>query len=591
VSPADQYTTRLAAREALARRIAVLEQRTGLLRLLLAAVAVVMAWESFHVHLISPSWLIVPVATFAGAVLYHAMLRRRRSAAERAAAFYRRGLARIEDRWAGGGEQGERFADVHHVYAADLDIFGKGSLFELLCAARTRMGEEALAHWLLNAAPVEQIRERQACIADLRERLDLREEVSVLGEHGGIGVRPQALLSWAESPNVLEGAWIGAVAILLPALCLAAAVTWIATGIATPFAVVLLAELALLYRLGGRLAQVLDATESAFEDLNTFSGLLTRIEREPFQAPELKALIGALSSHGRAAARCVGKLSTIAEWAGSRENLVVKALSVPLLYSLQVALAAERWRRAHGKVVRGWVETTGWFEALSSLAQYSFEHPRDPFPVFIEGPPAFRAADLGHPLIAAEQCVRNDLDLSGRIRVLIVSGSNMSGKSTLLRAAGTNAVLAMAGAPVRARSLAITPLAIGASIRINDSLPEGSSRFYAEITRLRQLYDLAGEGPLLFLLDELLQGTNSKDRRIGAEALLRAFVERGAMGLVSTHDLALTEIGGLEAGTLRNVHFQDEIEDGRMKFDFKLRDGVVARSNGLELMRSIGLKV
>jgi DNA mismatch repair ATPase MutS len=168
----------------------------------------------------------------------------------------------------------------------------------------------------------------------------------------------------------------------------------------------------------------------------------------------------------------------------------------------------------------------------------------------------------------------------------------MSGKSTLLRAVGVNTVLAMAGAPVRARALRLSVLQVGASIRINDSLGEGHSRFYAEITRLRELYDLAsGDKPLLFLLDEVLQGTNSKDRRIGAEGVLRAYIERGAIGLVSTHDLALTDITGLAAGALRNVHFEDTLEDGRMSFDFTLRDGVVTKSNGIELMRAIGLKV
>jgi DNA mismatch repair ATPase MutS len=184
------------------------------------------------------------------------------------------------------------------------------------------------------------------------------------------------------------------------------------------------------------------------------------------------------------------------------------------------------------------------------------------------------------------------VDLGGATRVLLVSGSNMSGKSTLLRTVGVNAMLAMAGAPVRARRLRLTPLQIGASIRINDSLHEGSSRFYAEITRLRQLLELTkGPVPLLFLLDELLQGTNSADRRIGAEGVVRAFVGKSSIGLISTHDLALTDLGGFAPGALRNVHFQDEIENGRMKFDFTLHDGVVTKSNGIALMRSVGLEV
>ena len=168
----------------------------------------------------------------------------------------------------------------------------------------------------------------------------------------------------------------------------------------------------------------------------------------------------------------------------------------------------------------------------------------------------------------------------------------MSGKSTLLRALGLNVVLAMAGAPVRAESLELTPLQVGASIRINDSLREGSSRFYAEITRLRQLKDLSGREPwLLFLIDEMLQGTNSNDRRIGAEGVLGALIEQGGIGLATTHDLALTELAGLAAGVLRNMHFEDDLTNGVMRFDYELRAGVVTRSNGLELMRAIGLRV
>ena len=176
--------------------------------------------------------------------------------------------------------------------------------------------------------------------------------------------------------------------------------------------------------------------------------------------------------------------------------------------------------------------------------------------------------------------------------MLLISGSNMSGKSTLLRTVGINTVLAMAGAPVRAQRLRLSPLQVGANIRINDSLHEGSSRFYAEITRLRQLNELAARTPpLLFLLDEVLQGTNSRDRFVGAQGVIRALLERGAIGLVTTHDLALTEIDVAGRGQLRNLHFQDELQEGRMKFDFKLHEGIVTKSNGLELMRSIGLDV
>jgi DNA mismatch repair ATPase MutS len=306
----------------------------------------------------------------------------------------------------------------------------------------------------------------------------------------------------------------------------------------------------------------------------------------------LQELQRELSSNGVSASKAIERLRTLVDFINSRHNVFVRIIDAPLMYSVQVARAAERWRKAHGHAVKNWLRVVGEIEGLVSLAAYSFEHPDDPFPEFVEGDPAFDAEELGHPLLSAALCVRNDVSLNNPIRVLLISGSNMSGKSTLLRAVGINTVLAMAGAPVRARRLQLTPLQVGASIRINDSLQEGSSRFYAEITRLRQILDFAGRNPpLLFLLDELLQGTNSKDRKVGGEGIVRALVDRGSVGLVSTHDLALTDIGGSLEGHLRNVHFQDELANGRMTFDYKLRDGIVTKSNGLELMRSIGLDV
>jgi DNA mismatch repair ATPase MutS len=292
------------------------------------------------------------------------------------------------------------------------------------------------------------------------------------------------------------------------------------------------------------------------------------------------------------ASQAIARLRTIVQLIESRDNLFLRVLDWPLLYSVQVAYAAEAWRSKHGKSVRRWLAAIGEVEALLSLSAYSYEHPADPFPEFVEDHACFEAAELGHPLLPSSRCVRNDVAVCDTKRVLLVSGSNMSGKSTLLRAVGINTVLAMAGAPVRAKKLRLTPLQVGASIRVNDSLQEGSSRFYEEIKRLRKIFDLAGsERALLFLLDELLQGTNSHDRRVGAQGLARALVERGAIGLVTTHDLALTDIGSVLDGHLHNVHFQDEFTDGKLHFDYRLREGVVTKSNGLELMRSIGLDV
>jgi hypothetical protein len=587
--PADEYSQRSREREASAEKLGKQDRLTANVRLALAALIAVMAWWAFYRHAFSSYWLIIPAAGFIGLVLYHNRIRDRRAQVLRAAAFYRNGIARLEDRWAGKGESGARFDDPHHVYAADLDLFGTGSLFELLCAARTRMGEEKLASWLLAPAAPETIRERQASSVDLRPRLDLREDLAVAGESASPGVRPEALLEWAETPNQLKGAWVRASCWVLPLLAITTLTVW---GFHWPFFLVLLAEVIVLAALKKHIARVLKDGENAFEGMRLFAELLTRIEREPYEAAPLQALMRGLRSHTLPASRAIARLSTVANLAGARRNQIVAAVGVPLMYPLLVALAAERWRRQHGSVVRTWIECVAEFEALLCLAAYSYEHPDDPLPQIVDAPACFKATQIGHPLIPEDRCVRNDVQVGDGTSVVIVSGSNMSGKSTLLRTIGINTVLAMAGGPVRARRLELTPLQTGASIRINDSLREGSSHFYAEISRLRQLFELANGGrALLFLLDEVLQGTNSHDRRIGAEGIVRGFATRGAIGFISTHDLALTDIGGLAPGAIHNMHFQDELHDGRMTFDFKLRPGIVTKSNGLALMRSIGLDV
>jgi DNA mismatch repair ATPase MutS len=594
--PSQEYNERVCAREALVARRTAVHIRLGYVRLLLTISAVVIGWVSLIRHSIPIWWLLAPLVVFIGVAAYHTKVLRAITCAERAVAYYRNGIARMEDKWAGRGETGERFLEPHHIYAADLDIFGKGSLFELLSTGRTRIGEETLARWLLAPSPLEAIQDRHAAIGELRRLLDFREDLAVAGEEARVGVHPAELMKWAESPPQLRSAWLRIIAPMLTLLAGASVVIWIAWDTYLPLLIVVTIEAVIFYFVRNRLDEILHKTEHAFEDLGLLSALLIRAEAEPFQAPVLKSLHEKISpesdSTSNAASKAVRRLQSITDRIRSRENLFLRIMDVPLMYSVQVAFAAEAWRARHGEKVRQWLAALGEMEALVSLATYSYEHPADPFPEFVSGPACFESERLGHPLVPNAACVRNAVKVGQRPRVLLVSGSNMSGKSTLLRSVGINTVLAMAGAPVRAHSMRLTPLHVGASIKINDSLQEGSSHFYAEITRLRQIVDLAAEKlPVMFLLDEVLQGTNSNDRRVGTEGIVAGFLNRGAIGLLSTHDLALTAIAGNLAGDVENVHFQDELKDGRMSFDYILRSGIVTKSNGLELMRSIGLEV
>jgi len=538
----------------------------------------------------SPLWLGVPAGVFVAIVFYHRRVRQLQSSARRAVAFYRAGIERLQGTGRDAGPAGDRFIDPHHIYGADLDLFGSHGLYPRLCTARTPMGEETLARWLLAPADLGTIRERHASIRDLSGRLDLREELAILGEQARITLDAEALAAWAEAPDGLMRPGLRGAAWCLTGAAGLTAVVWAGWGLASPFLAVLAAQAALLFTLRKRIQAAVAGVEHAYEDLTLLSSLLRRIEAEAFTAAPLQALAAQLTSASLTASASLASLATAVNFVEARRNPFLAPVLLPFLYVLHSALAAERWRRRHGHGVADWLRVLGSIEALQSISAYSFERPADPFPEFLSGPAAFVASGLGHPLIAAAARVHNDVDLSGETRVLLVSGSNMSGKSTLLRSVGINTVLAMAGAPVCATRLRLTPLAVGASIRVNDSLYEGSSRFYAEITRLRQLFEPLPL-PLLFLLDELLQGTNSADRRIGAQGVLRGMIARGAIGLVSTHDLGLAEDVELPPGALRNVHFQDELVDGMLRFDFTLRDGLVTKSNGIELMRAIGLEV
>jgi hypothetical protein len=603
--PVAEYSRRLQTREARAAAWEARHIRLGYVRLLLVAVLLVVAWFSLYERQ-WPRWIpALPVAFFAVVMVYHARVLRGRELALRAAEVYRRGTARIEDRWAGMNSRDVPGNLSTHLYAADLDIVGRDGLFELLCTARTRMGEETLLRWLLEPATEEEVLARQQAVAELRGRLDFRERMAVAGDEVVVGVRAEALLVWAEAPDVLRQRWWPWLAGLLAAMAVASVVVWFARGTVVPLFLVLMIEAAARLPLKREIAAVLDGTDVALENMQLLAALLERVEGENFDSERLSGIKSRLSSHAVAGSAAIAWLATLGEFRGSLENPIVRVLNLPLLYSVQLAFAIQRWRRRHGAAVRLWLQALGEMEALLSLAAYSYEHPADPFPEFVDGGGKLEGEELGHPLIAADKCVRNSVRigremLGGETRVLLVSGSNMSGKSTLMRTVGVNTVLAMCGAPVRARSLRLTPMRIGASLLVNDSLQSGQSRFYAEIEKLSRICRLAesyaGGGSeagcgVLFLLDELLQGTNSKDRLVGAQGVIGELVRAGAIGIATTHDLSLTEMVGLESGALKNMHFQDEIVDGQMRFDFRLREGVVARSNGVELMRLIGLKV
>lgn len=592
--PAVEYRARLERWRQVFQREEVVFRKLGNWRLVVVIAAAICAWLAFSQGALSVAWLLPPVGVFIGLAIYHERVVKRQEFARRAVAYYERGLDRLDDRWVGAGNSGERFRDPSHVYADDLDVFGRGSLFELLCTARTGAGEDALAGWLRSPATPEQVQLRQQAVEELRRRLDLREDLALLGEDIRIGVHADRLAAWGTAPPVAFPKWSRATALLLSSAAVLTFAIYMAHRLPlSPFLAILLIELALTYLLRHQTEQAVGAAAVPGRELKLFSLLLDRLERETFQSPCLVAIRAELTTEGLPASRQIARLRRWINLLEQSHHMLLRLIAPVVLWVPQCAMGIEAWRRADGPYIGQWIAATGELEALCALAAYAYEHPEATWPELLDGSrKSFDADDLRHPLMSVRRCVPNNVHLGLDGQLLIVSGSNMSGKSTLLRAVGLSSVLAWAGAPVPARRLSLAPLAVGASLRTVDSLQDGRSRFYAEITRLRQIMDLtAGNRPVLFLLDELLSGTNSHDRRIGAEALVRGLVERGAIGMVTTHDLALATIVNSLPGRAVNVHFEDHLEDGQIRFDYKMRPGVVDHSNALELMRAVGLSV
>jgi hypothetical protein len=512
----------------------------------------------------------------------------------RLAQYYKRGIARLEANWTGAIVNGEDFRESGHPYSNDLNLFGDGSLFELLSTARTSNGERGLADYLRLTPPIAESRLRQEAVRELAPRVDLREQIVLLGDYDFTESKRETFDEWFETPaySVSRPLQIAALLslTLVVLLVLAGAVgllPWLTFANALFPVLGFQAAVGLFYR-----ARV-NALEPILRPISLETKILrdglALLESAGFKSPKLQNL----TARVRDSSTAVRRLERLLNAQRERHKEWFYAPSLFLMLGTQLFLAIEDWRAQHGAALRRWLEAWAEFEALNSLAGYAYENPSGVYPDLVDADTAFfEAASLGHPLLPASSCVRNDAALSEVCRFYVVSGSNMSGKSTLLRAIGLNAVLAFAGAPVRAQSLRLSALSICASLSVVDSLLNGKSKFLAEMDRLRlMLATVARHEPVLFLIDEILSGTNSRDRRIASEAVVRTLIAGGAIGALSTHDLALTDIASLEDLHGANVHMGSRDGGEPMDFDFILKPGPTTEANALAIARMAGVPV
>ena len=588
-SAGELYTAELRKLEAVQARAQRRGRLLGIAKLAVAAGTLLVAALLIHDNL-RLAWLVLPCALFLALAVGHEKLLGTIRMRERAVRFYRRGLERLGGRWA--GERGERFLDAAHPYARDLDVLGEHSLFEYLNTGRTRAGEKRLAQWLLEAAPVVEVNARQDAVREIAPKLEFRERLASCGEDVRGGVDAEKLAAWGEAAPVFTSTETRVATTGLALLWLASVAAWPVLGTWLPLVLVSLANVAYAHRMYLRLEQAAETIEKAAAELRLLGEVLVLLEREEFASAKLKDLQAKVQGSRVPASRSIRRLAGFAETIAARHNRMVQPFDYVLFWSAQFVFAAERWQRRHGAAIRAWLEAAGELEALASLGAFAFEHPEYAFPEFAEDGPLFAAEGLGHPLLPPGKSVDNDVRLDGARQLMILSGPNMAGKSTFIRSIGVNAVLAQCGAPVRAKRLVMSPLQVAASICILDSLSGGVSRFYAEIQRVKAIVDLAQSGaPVLFLLDELLSGTNSHDRLVGTRFVLETLVKRRGIGVVSTHDLALASIPESMSGHAFNAHFADRVEGDALVFDYTIKPGVVETSNALKLMRAIGIGV
>ena len=570
----------------------------GRLRLALFTASIAGAWWLFASGRSTPAWLLLATS----AALFLVLVERQRAArlrmqrAELMADFNREGIARITRSWPDLRPLPELARPSGHDYADDLDLYGHASLLHLVGVCGTPTGWRTLQAWLLGSADPDTVALRQEAVREMAGAFDLRDGLATEGRLAAIspgGPSPEAsFLRWGEGERWLPARpWLRAASYLLPPLNVAAIILYFLGIVPIPVLAwpLLISALVLVPRWRA-IHAVFEEANDGESGVRRYAPILGLLHGAPLESRYVAAIRERISAGPHAAPEEIATLRRLLDMAEARRSpLFHIPLALVFHWDVHVLAALERWKARSGSRVRGWLDAVGEAEALAALAALAADHPDWTMPVLDPGARTLQARALGHPLLPPQDCVHNDVEIGPAGSFLLVTGSNMSGKSTLLRATGLNAVLAQAGGPVCARELRIPPLRVVTSIHVEDSLAQGVSYFMAGLKRLKRVVDAAGPHTL-YLLDEILQGTNSAERRIAARTVLRKLLTTGAIGAATTHDLTLADADDLTARAVP-VHFTESVgdRDTELTFDYRLRDGIATSTNALRLLRLAGL--
>ncbi len=503
-------------------------------------------------------------------------------------------------------DPGNEFKSEDHPYSNDLDIFGSGSLFQFVNRTSTEFGKKRLAEYLGNAFRFhDEMIPRQQAIRELSGMIDLRQELQAIFSEGNTRESELfMLMDWLGNGQstgaevVTENNSSGMkilkwFSFILPAITLACIVIALTGNLhyQVPIVLVLL-QLLIVFSFGRKTQKLHQKISMHYQILQKYSAALALIENAAFGTGFSKNLQNELHSHEQEAPSTVIRhFSRLLNRMDSNLNLIVATLLNGLfMFNIHLLFAVEAWRRRYSGLIPKWFEVLAEFDALSGLAAFSFNNPGFVFPEAVEGEFLFTAEQIGHPLIAKADCVRNNIDIRGWKQFCIITGANMSGKSTFLRTIGTNYVLAMTGAPVFAEKFVFTPIGIHSSIRTNDSLTKGESYFYSELKRLKEIIlELESGQKKLILLDEILKGTNSSDKQSGSIALVKQLMKYNVVGMFATHDVSISGLIDIYPDHIRNLCFEIQIENDQMEIDYKLRSGVCRNLNASFLMKKMGI--
>jgi len=594
ISPREIYQSREAEFSASAGRLQKLSDRLSMERLaafagglvlfaVLLSFSVIAAVATLAAALIMFTWLVIKYET----------TERRRKRYKHLTEINRLELKCLEGDFP-GFKSGEEYAERDHPYSYDLDIFGKASLFQYICRTTSRPASDRLADYLKQPAGREEILLRQQAVAELQPLTDWRQELMTLGYlNADAGNDPAPLMQWLESEDLFRKTGREKIITICLSLLAVAGIIAVLAGLpAAILAPVFGVNFIFYFTRFRNISKLQEQISRSSDLLKAYSSIIKLIENRKFTSPLLQKLQSAFSDEIAASDR-IRQFSKLVSRLDYRLNVLVSApLNLLFFTDIHFCLALEKWKREHAPRIPGWFASMAEFEALASLANMSFNNPGWVYPQVTEDYFVFRAEEMGHPLIPAGRRISNSFDTEGAGKAIIVTGSNMSGKSTFLRTCGVNAVLAFAGAPVCASAFTVSLVRLHSSMRISDSLEENISSFYAELRRLRAIISGAESDPKVFLLlDEILRGTNSDDRYTGSVALIRQLTGYGAVAMVATHDLRLAGLEQELPQSIDNYHFDVKVHDEELFFDYRLTPGICSSFNASLLMKKMGIKV